>query len=181
MLASSGLLLYKTLPRSEAIDQHATLKASSALIVEGALDPHATLEIGLFPIKKDFFGKEVGDQWILYSAYKMHIETLYRYYIWSNLSVATGLATSYSMGDPDIVGHSADYGHHEIESEDVSREAIYSLSTSIQWKVLEQENWLGFFDIRFNHDWINGTEKQWGHGSIFLGAKYKIEKVGQKL
>ncbi|MGE0763351.1 MAG: hypothetical protein AB7N80_08735 [Bdellovibrionales bacterium] len=143
------------------------------LLGQGDINQHGSLEVAIFYMR-NLYKREFNDLYLLEEVKRIHISTGYRYWLTTDLSLAAGLFSAYSIGDTKVV-HSQFNPPRSIDTsaQDVTE---YGFDFSFQWEFWRKSKFAFLLDGRYA---LSVTAKDHEDGDqygLMLAVKYLVQE-----
>jgi hypothetical protein len=142
------------------------------LLVEGDLNKHGGLEIGMFYINK-VFSVTKDDQTVTERAKRIYISMGYRHWWNKKNSVSLAFFSSYSMGDPKTL-HS-DFPPGGAPKTSASDMTEYGFDASYQHEPWSAGRWAAIVDLRYSYSVTPKGFEDSNHYGVLLALKYFVQ------
>ncbi len=151
---------------------HSPFMGGGGLLVEGDLNKHGGLEVGIFYMNKVFSITKDGQTHTERSK-KLYVSMGYRHWWNKKNSWAAGFFSSYSMGDAEIIY--SDYplgGSPHTSASDITD---YGFEVSYQHEPWAHGRWAAIVDLRYSYSMTPKEHEDSNHYGVLIALKYFIQ------
>jgi hypothetical protein len=170
---SLGPYFYRTNFGASSPGLHSPILGGGGLLVEGDIDNHAGLEVGLFYLHKVYF-RRIDGGFIEEKIKIMYITMGYRYWFSDKFSAAAAFFSTYSMGDSTIVY--SDFTPPNLHNTSAQDTTDYGFDFSLQWEFWRTPELAAFVDGRYARSVTPKDHEDSDHYGVLLALKYFVQE-----
>lgn len=138
-------------------------------VVEADVDDNGGVEVGLFYQNKVYV-RERGAEVLVERIKRMYVTTGYRHWFAPWVSAAVAVASSYSMGDPQVIaGRVRDT--FRTTARDITE---YGIDVSLQWEIWGEGDVAVVADARYAHSLSRNQGEDADVYGFLLGYKHRV-------
>jgi hypothetical protein len=175
-----GPYYYRTNFRNSPQGAVASFKNAMGLIAIGDISDHGSLEIGIFPMSKQYF-REYHGGYMGQETSLIHITTGYHFWPYRYLSGSLAIFSAYPIGDATTIHNSIPPGTDPVDTS-VSDNAEYGIEGSLQGEIFNSGKFAVVIETRYAFSLTHKNSESADHYGVLLGLRYLIqsEKVHEK-
>lgn len=144
----------------------------AGLLVEGDLNKHGGLEVGLFYLNKVFSVMKDGLT-NTERAKRLYISMGYRHWWNKKYSWSAAFFSSYSMGDPETIR--SDFPVGGAPKTSASDMTEYGFDVSLQHEPWSRGRWAAIVDVRYSYSVTPKGFEDSNHYGVLLALKYFVQ------
>ncbi len=176
--ATLGPMILKTPFRNSESGSISPVRFGEALIANGDISNHGSLEIAMIHMNKIFL-REQGPFVFSEEREMMYITMGYRHWLSEYLSAAMALFSTYAIGSPSTRHNDFPAGQEPTTS--ASDNTEYGLDMSLQAELWHQDPFTVLVDGRYSLSVTNKSHESGDHYGLIIGVRYFIQdKTGQQ-
>jgi hypothetical protein len=170
---SAGPFVYKTNFEAPNPNIKSAWLGGGGLFVEGDVNRHGGLEVGIMYMHKMFFRRELSD--ILAEKIKLlHITMGYRHWFSERFSGGLSFYSSYTMGDKEVI-HS-DFTPPDLYDTSARDTTEYGFDLSLQWEAWRHEVLTMVIDTRYSWSVTPKSREDSDHYGALVVLKHLIQE-----
>lgn len=169
--ATAGATIHRTitLPKDKEL---VPAMFGSSVALEGDLGRYGGAEVTLAYLHKNYMVKR-NDLALVERVRRASITTSYRHWFHSRIALAVGLASSYTMGDPDVISDEIQDPVVHTTARDIVE---YGLDVSMLSEIWAEGSWAVVADLRYLLSFASLQGERADVYSAMLGMKYLVPK-----
>jgi hypothetical protein len=170
--AALGPFFYKTNFEGRSNEVKSSYLGSPALLVQGDVNEHGSLEITLFHMNKMFF-RDHGGAFLAEQAQVMQIGLGYRRWLNEYFSIGWAFYSSYAMADPAVVYSDQGTGNQlDTSASDITE---YGFDLSVQSEVWSQNRLAVILDARYARSVTSKENEHADHYGLLVALRYFVQ------
>lgn len=171
--ATLGPFVYKTNFTDTQYGVRAPFKGDVALIVNGDVNNHGSLEIGLFHLQKEYV-RDQSERYLAEEVQTMQVALGYRYWLGPRVSTAAALVSDYSLGEPKILHNDFPPDQNfQTSAHDIVK---YALGISLQGDIWSERTYSILFDARYNYSFTEKSHERGDLYGVMIGVKFLVQE-----
>ena len=170
--AAIGPNFYKTNFDNRTDQVKSSWMGSPALLVQGDVNEHGSLEISIFHLNKMFFRDQDGGV-IAEQAEMMQVGLGYRRWLTEHFSVGWAFYSSYAMSDPHVVYNDQGSGNQlDTSARDITE---YGFDLSMQAELWSKDRLAVIADARYSRSVTSKENEHGDHYGLLIALRYFIQ------
>jgi hypothetical protein len=170
--AALGPFFYKTNYEGRTDEVKSSYLGSPALLVQGDVNEHGSLEITLFQMNKMFFRDQDGG-FLAEQTPVMQIGLGYRRWLNEYFSVGWAFYSSYAMADPTVV-HSVQGSGNQLDTS-ASDITEYGFDFSVQSEIWSRDRLAVILDARYARPVTSKENEHGDHYGLLVALRYFVQ------
>jgi len=168
-----GPFFYKTNFGDTDTGAKSPILGDVALIIEGDINDHSALEIGLFHMHKLYLRQQDGNS-LVEQTQLFDITLGYRYFFNPYVSLAVAFYSAFPLADVQVVHNDFPAGtDFDTSARDTSENGF---DFSLQTELWHKENLAVVADARYALSTTNKSDEKGDHYGLFIGVKFMVQE-----